>query len=242
MKNGSRLIDLTGKRFGKLVVTSRSKKYSRAGTYWDCECDCGETKVFRSDVIRKHNLQSCGCVYDHIKIGERYGNLTVLERAKRGQRSYYWRCSCDCGKEIVLTSHTLKYGSHRSCGCLQNPVGQDHPCYKGYKDLSGGLFHKFEFNASRRKLSFRVTKKYLWKLFEKQNRKCALSGINLDLGLRSRKEELARECTASLDRVDNTRGYMKGNVQWVHKHINKMKNIHSQDYFIKLCKLVANNN
>jgi len=44
--------------------------------------------------------------------------------------------------------------------------------------------------------------------------------------------------TASLDRIDNNKGYIKGNVQWVLKDINKMKNIHTQDYFIELCKLV----
>ena len=45
--------------------------------------------------------------------------------------------------------------------------------------------------------------------------------------------------TASLDRIDSSKGYVKGNVQWVHKDINKMKTDFEQSIFIKLCKSVA---
>ena len=44
---------------------------------------------------------------------------------------------------------------------------------------------------------------------------------------------------ASLDRLDITKGYETGNVQWVHKHANIMRNVYSIDYFIHLCHLVA---
>lgn len=45
--------------------------------------------------------------------------------------------------------------------------------------------------------------------------------------------------TASLDRIDSTKGYTLDNIQWVHKHINVMKMDLDQEYFIKLCKLVT---
>ena len=48
--------------------------------------------------------------------------------------------------------------------------------------------------------------------------------------------------TASLDRIDSNLGYVKGNVQWVHKHINVMKNIFNQDMFIFLCNQVTKTN
>jgi hypothetical protein len=49
------------------------------------------------------------------------------------------------------------------------------------------------------------------------------------------------EHTASLDRIDSSKGYCEDNVQWVHKDINRMKNTFDQDYFISLCKLIAEN-
>ena len=46
--------------------------------------------------------------------------------------------------------------------------------------------------------------------------------------------------TASLDRIDSNKGYIKGNVQWVHKDVNTMKMDHTQEEFIKICTMVAN--
>jgi len=45
--------------------------------------------------------------------------------------------------------------------------------------------------------------------------------------------------TASLDRIDNEKGYVEGNVQWVHKDINNMKHTYPNDYFVNLCQQVA---
>ena len=45
--------------------------------------------------------------------------------------------------------------------------------------------------------------------------------------------------TASLDRIDSSKGYTKDNVQWVHKDINYIKRDLSDSEFITLCKKVA---
>ena len=62
----SRLIDLTGQRFGRLVVIERADDYvSPKGarvTMWTCKCDCGNVKnVSRSSLLRR-NTRSCGCL------------------------------------------------------------------------------------------------------------------------------------------------------------------------------------
>src|SRR5206468_3884446 len=72
--------------------------------------------------------------------------------------------------------------------------------------------------ARKRNLSFSITLDNIWKLFIKQNGKCAMSGIKLILG-----KTLSSEYTASLDRIDSTKGYHIENVQWVHKRLNFMK-------------------
>ena len=46
--------------------------------------------------------------------------------------------------------------------------------------------------------------------------------------------------TASLDRIDSSKGYIQGNIQWVHKRINQMKWDSEENDFINWCKLVAN--
>ena len=60
-----RLIDLSGKRFGRLLAierdTSRSPKERKYRTLWKCKCDCGkEVVVWANNLVRGHTL-SCGC-------------------------------------------------------------------------------------------------------------------------------------------------------------------------------------
>jgi hypothetical protein len=75
---------------------------------------------------------------------------------------------------------------------------------------------------------------YIWELFLKQDRKCALSGLPIEFGTKGR--ELG---TASLDRIDSTKGYTPENVQWLHKDINQMKMDLTEQKFIDLCKKVC---
>jgi len=81
-----------------------------------------------------------------------------------------------------------------------------------------------------------VTVQEAWELFELQDGRCALTG--LPLSMPRRFKEFAA-CTASLDRRDNTGGYTRDNIQWVHKDVNMMKNKFDQNYFISMCRRVA---
>ena len=60
------LIDLTGQRFGKLIVISknRSEKTPNGSTaiFWNCKCDCGNTCIIRGNSLKTKNSQSCGCI------------------------------------------------------------------------------------------------------------------------------------------------------------------------------------
>lgn len=47
------------------------------------------------------------------------------------------------------------------------------------------------------------------------------------------------EQTASLDRIDSSKGYIPGNVQWVHKDVNKMKLALSEKRLLELCTLIV---
>lgn len=57
-----KVVDLTGKRFGRLTVISLGKKLPNGLSTWMCQCDCGKTKEARGALLRKGATQSCGCL------------------------------------------------------------------------------------------------------------------------------------------------------------------------------------
>ena len=105
---------------------------------------------------------------------------------------------------------------------------------KGYKGVPMTYYNSLKRGASggkgRKPIAFNVSIKYLGDLLEKQNNLCALSKLSIDY----------KSKTISLDRIDSSRGYEVDNVQWLHKDVNMMKRHYKQDYFMMLCKRVAN--
>ena len=57
--------DLAGMKFGRLLVIGISRKVpsgKRDRYYWNCRCDCGNTKEVRTDCLTSKYVQSCGCL------------------------------------------------------------------------------------------------------------------------------------------------------------------------------------
>ncbi len=72
----SKMIDLSGQRFGFLTVIELHKKEKcKAGTklYWKCKCDCGKETIVRSDGLKSGKVVSCGC----------YNKMLSSEKAKK---------------------------------------------------------------------------------------------------------------------------------------------------------------
>lgn len=178
--------------------------------------------------------------YEYI-IGNTYGFLKVLtlEKVKSLRNVTRAKCQCLlCNKIFICCINPIIRGVTTSCGCRRDQynktTGKNNKGWTGYEEMSGWFLSVIKKSAKLRGLEYNLTNKYLWNLFIKQDRKCALSGLPLKFG-NMRKAEI----TASLDRIDNTKGYINGNVQWIHKHINIMKKDHDQQYFIDLCKKIA---
>lgn len=54
--------------------------------------------------------------------GSVYGRLLVQSYAGRrgsGSHKFFWKCECECGKEITVNGHLLRTGRTQSCGCLR---------------------------------------------------------------------------------------------------------------------------
>lgn len=56
-----KLDDLTGQRFGNLVVLKRSTNNKSGKPRWLCECDCGKQTVVDAASLRRGVTRSCGC-------------------------------------------------------------------------------------------------------------------------------------------------------------------------------------
>jgi hypothetical protein len=94
-----------------------------------------------------------------------------------------------------------------------------------------------KYGAKRRGLTVTITIRDAWEQFVRQGHKCAMTGVPLTIP--SSTNHGWQSGTASLDRIDNEKGYVLGNIQWLHKDINRMKNTHSVEEFVKLCEAVV---
>lgn len=56
-----KLIDLTGQRFGRLVVVERVENSADGRARWLCRCDCGQSKTVLGEHLKKGRTKSCGC-------------------------------------------------------------------------------------------------------------------------------------------------------------------------------------
>lgn len=123
-----KFIDLTGQKFGRLLVMGRAENKNRR-TMWKCLCSCGNECVVRGDLLKDGTTTSCGCAQKEntIKanfkdeVGKTYGYLTVIspltEKDKDGVTM--WVCRCKCGEEVVVKGSSLRSGHTQSCGCYQ---------------------------------------------------------------------------------------------------------------------------
>ena len=177
-------------------------------------------------------------------VGKRFTKLVVTKKlASRRGGSVLWECLCDCGNITQQSTRHLNRLNNtvKSCGCLKDSTVKDKKTqWRGYGELPQAWFSmhiKGKANCKKRpNIEVTIDVKFLWELFLEQNSKCALTGILLTININCALN------TASVDRIDNTLGYIPGNIRWVHKDINMMQRVYSDEYFFKLCKQVVTYN
>lgn len=84
MKQLNRVKNLTGMRFGRLVVLDLDYRKNRK-TYWMCQCDCGNIKSVRSDSLQDGSVRSCGCL--HRETAAKQAN-SIHKHKQSGTRLY----------------------------------------------------------------------------------------------------------------------------------------------------------
>lgn len=85
----TRLIDLAGKRFGRLVVIERGPDWKPRIPQWRCQCDCGNEAIVIGYNLRKGLTTSCGCRRREVTTAR----FTTHGKTAGGQRApefYIW--------------------------------------------------------------------------------------------------------------------------------------------------------
>ena len=133
------LIDITGQRFGRLVVLKKAKRLPNRPVRWICQCDCGKIKPIYSQPIRSGRQKSCGCLnreYEDL-VNQTFGNWIVLKRLPNDEGHHMrWKCKCiKCNNISSMTGGNLKECHDRSSySCSKCRVDNK------FTDLTGLVF------------------------------------------------------------------------------------------------------
>lgn len=111
--------------------------------------------------------------------------------------------------------------------------------WKGIGKLSLSYFKFVRNNAKQRNILFDINIDQCWCIYLEQAGKCAVTGEILVFDEAGKIRNHGNQ-TASLDRIDNKKGYVVENIRWVHKKVNMSRNKLSNEKFLEYCKLVAN--
>lgn len=120
--------------------------------------------------------------------------------------------------------------SCRSCAASLREA-EKSPFWKGIGPMSAQYLNRL----THRGKSVTCTLQDLYDQWRDQRGRCALSNVFLDLEGNTDKHEP----TASVDRIDSSKGYHKDNIQWVHKRVNTMKNNMTDEELVIWCRRIV---
>ncbi|SHK70381.1 hypothetical protein [Hespellia stercorisuis] len=136
-------LELTGKRFGKLLVLEATELRKDGSVVWKCQCDCGNLYYQTARNLVRGFSTHCGCsrkkrdkVYYKDLTGQRFHRLSVLSMTSKrtNSGSIVWHCCCDCGNEVDVSESELVHGNRKSCGCRKEETGYELIQYRHFGD------------------------------------------------------------------------------------------------------------
>ena len=124
-----RMADITGNKYNRLTVLEKTTQKSGSNYLWKCLCDCGNETLATKAALENGHKKSCGCLHTDQRralgkskkkdlLNQKFGSLLVFEETdKRKDGRVVWKCKCDCGNVIEVSSHDLLEDRKTHCGC-----------------------------------------------------------------------------------------------------------------------------
>jgi len=152
----------------------------------------------------------------------------INRQKKKGKTKFYCNKSCS-GKDHV--SHLKKYQNH----FIDNKYKRQPDEYTNFRWYIKNIIK----NSKKHKQEYDIDLEYLFQLWETQNGICPFTKQKLELRTHNYTHIENRPYQASLDRIDNNKGYVKGNVRFVALIFNYARNNFSDEQVLEFCKQVA---
>jgi hypothetical protein len=165
--------------------------------------------------------------------GLRFGRLLVQCLSDKSGKHKYWICLCDCGKTKEILGPHMVNGHTKSCGCFRSEVTSARTRKHGRSKSDEFLmWNRTKTRAKKKNLEFTIE---LSDIVIPET--CPLLSIPL---VKGEGHYGPTPNSPSLDRIDSSKGYIKGNV-WVISHkANNMKSDSTLGEFQLLAKNWAN--
>lgn len=241
------ILDIKGKRFGRLIAVKQIGTVKGRGFLWKCLCDCGNTHEAFTNTLTAGHCKSCGCLQKEAVAktgrskridvsGRRFGSLIATgEWSKDTNNRTIWKCLCDCGTTTKVDIANLMNGTTKSCGCLRKYSG----VATRFQALPYGVaaFHSvlknYKEGSQRRNYTWELTDEECRKLFCGNCIYCGSPPMNV------RNSRTTPYVYSGIDRVDNTKGYTMDNCVSCCKTCNRAKDTMTVEEFTTWIRRVA---
>lgn len=138
-----------------------------------------------------------------------------------------------CGKKVSHLRRNYCIGAHnikqpcKACSNKSNhPAGMVGPVRLSW-------YRSFKKSAMTRGYCWEISAEDVATLYDQQKGRCCYSDLPIGWSVSGCSH------TASIDRIDNDKGYTLENIQLVHKDVNMMRGSLEDGYFKELCTLIA---
>ena len=155
----------------------------------------------------------------------------IKRRKQKGKTKFY--CSRSCASKHSV-DHLKKYAGQFNHNLISS---NRHDKYSNFRWYIKNVIK----NSKKRNQTYDIDLEYLYILWNKQNGICPFTKQKLELRTHNYTTIKNRPYQASLDRIDNSKGYIKGNIRFVALIFNYSKNTFTDEQVLEFCKQVASN-